>query len=90
MRATIEVIHGLSAHAGRSELLKWLDGFKRAPGHTYVVHGEPQASQALADTLRQDRHWVVDVARDGQTVTLFSETSARLPPEEPAPADEAD
>lgn len=70
VRAHIESIHGLSAHACRSELLRWLDGFKQPPSQTWIVHGEPDASSALAETLRNDRSWKVDVAEDGQLVSL--------------------
>lgn len=83
VRAHVGVIHGLSAHADRRELLRWLDGFKSPPKHTHIVHGEPDASQVLAETLRSDRGWTVDIARDGETVELFHEV-----PSTPAPTNE--
>jgi metallo-beta-lactamase family protein len=42
--ATIMVSDAYSAHADREEILRWLGGFKRPPGITYVVHGEAGAS----------------------------------------------
>ncbi|MBL9100941.1 MAG: MBL fold metallo-hydrolase [Myxococcales bacterium] len=70
VRARVETIHGLSAHADRQELLRWLRGFKRAPRQTYVVHGEPPAAEALAATIRAELGWAASVAVDGATVPL--------------------
>jgi len=33
-----------SAHAGKSELMRWLTGLPAPPRQTYLVHGEPAAS----------------------------------------------
>lgn len=70
VKAKVEVIDGLSAHADQGELLRWLRGFARAPGKTYVVHGEAAASRALADTIRRDLGWEVDVAKDAARIDL--------------------
>ncbi|MCK4245311.1 MAG: MBL fold metallo-hydrolase [Candidatus Omnitrophica bacterium] len=52
VRARIEKINGLSAHADRDELLNWVSGFKRAPEKIFVVHGEKEAAADFASTLR--------------------------------------
>jgi metallo-beta-lactamase family protein len=72
VRARIESLDALSAHAGQDEILRWLDGFERPPGATYLVHGEPAAAQAL-ETLVRARGWTVRAARDGETVPLAQE-----------------
>ena len=41
VKAKVEILEGLSAHADRDDILKRLSGFKKAPQQTYVVHGEP-------------------------------------------------
>lgn len=82
-RARVEVIDGLSAHADRRELLRWMTGFRRPPRHTYVVHGEPAASEALAAAIGRELGWSVSVARDGETVALVGDARsapARLRP----------
>uniref|UniRef100_UPI001CC2EED5 MBL fold metallo-hydrolase RNA specificity domain-containing protein n=1 Tax=Hymenobacter montanus TaxID=2771359 RepID=UPI001CC2EED5 len=56
VRCHVEQLDGFSAHADRAELLQWLDQFEPAPGRTFVVHGEPPATDDLAATLRL-RHW---------------------------------
>ncbi len=70
VRATVETLGGLSAHADREEILRWLSGFRRPPGQTYVVHGEDRAAQGLAEALQTRLGWKARVARDGETVPL--------------------
>jgi metallo-beta-lactamase family protein len=71
VRARIHTLSGLSAHADVEETLEWLGGFERPPGTTYLVHGEPGASAALAQTLRQRLHWHAEVAQYLQEVELI-------------------
>ncbi|QAT83294.1 Ribonuclease [Corallococcus coralloides] len=70
VRAGVETVDGLSAHADREELLGWLRTFPRPPRETWLVHGEPAASEALAASIRERMGWRVRVARDGERVTL--------------------
>jgi metallo-beta-lactamase family protein len=70
VRATIETLDGLSAHADRDELLGWLAAFEKPPRAVYVVHGEPAASRSFAETVRARFGWNVTVAEDGATVSL--------------------
>jgi metallo-beta-lactamase family protein len=68
--ARVVQVDGLSAHADREELRRWLAGFRRPPRRTWVVHGEPQAADRLAATLRADFGWAAEVAEDRATVDL--------------------
>ena len=70
VRARIERIDALSAHADRNEILRWLAAFARAPVMTYLVHGEPAAAQALATAIVETLGWRVRVATDGATEVL--------------------
>jgi metallo-beta-lactamase family protein len=70
VRAHVETVDGLSAHADQSELLRWMRGFTRPPMQTYVVHGEPGPAQALAAAIRERLGWQAAVAEDGATVNL--------------------
>ena len=49
----------MSAHADRTEILRWLRGFSRPPTQTFLVHGEPDAMGALASSIRQELGWSV-------------------------------
>jgi metallo-beta-lactamase family protein len=59
IRAKIETISGFSAHADYNEILAWLIGFNRPPLKTFIVHGEPDASAALAEKIRERLRWDV-------------------------------
>lgn len=71
VRARVETIDGLSAHADQGDILRWLSGFKRPPRQTFVVHGEPGQSAALARTITERLKWNVRPAVDGETVDLL-------------------
>jgi len=70
VRAQIMVSDAYSAHADREEILRWLGGFERPPGMTYIVHGETDAATALRDAITERLGWKAAVAEDGQRVTL--------------------
>ena len=59
-----------SAHAGKSELLRWLTGLPSAPKQTYLTHGEPAAAQSLQTAIVQKFNWKTDVAQYQQTVEI--------------------
>ena len=52
VKAQVEVITGFSGHADRDELLDWAGAMQKKPGHTFIVHGEEDSSQALAASLQ--------------------------------------
>lgn len=54
LRARVEVINGLSAHADRDELLAWAAHFTQKPARTFVVHGEVEASEAFKGALEKE------------------------------------
>jgi metallo-beta-lactamase family protein len=47
VNAEIIQMSQLSAHAGRSELLRWMGGLPAPPKRTFLTHGEPVAAQSL-------------------------------------------
>jgi len=70
VRAAIETLDSFSAHADREEILRWLSGFRRPPRATFVVHGEPTASNSLAQAIAERLGWNARVPRDGDVVDL--------------------
>jgi metallo-beta-lactamase family protein len=70
VRAHVESIENLSAHADYGEILAWLRRFSKAPGHTFMVHGEPGASEALRHHIASELHWNVTVPTYLQQVKL--------------------
>ena len=57
VRAKIVEIGQLSAHAGRSELVRWLSGFQAPPKQTFLVHGEPSGLNGLRDAIASQYRW---------------------------------
>jgi metallo-beta-lactamase family protein len=51
VRAQIARVEGFSAHADRGELLDWVRPIARGLRGVFVVHGEPQAAESLAEGL---------------------------------------
>ncbi len=70
IRCHVEVIESLSAHGDRDDILRWLRGFQRPPKQTYLVHGEPEAALAMAESIREQLHWQVTIPRYLQEVDL--------------------
>jgi metallo-beta-lactamase family protein len=70
VNAEIIELGQFSAHAGKSELLRWLTGLTAPPQQTYLVHGEPSAAQSLQSSIQEKFRWKVSVARYLDTVNL--------------------
>jgi metallo-beta-lactamase family protein len=70
VNAEIITMGQLSAHAGKSELLRWLGGLQSPPKKTWLTHGEPAAALALQAAIKEKFQWDVSVARYLDTVDL--------------------
>lgn len=70
VRAKASVIHGLSAHADRQDLLRWLEHFKREPKRVYLTHGDKDAAASLASAVKCDLGWPVEVPSYRQIAML--------------------
>ncbi|MET9346351.1 MBL fold metallo-hydrolase [Streptomyces termitum] len=69
VRAEVADVPHFSAHADADQILGWLRGAP-APHTTYVVHGEPAASETLRDRLDRELGWTAVVPRSGETVLV--------------------
>ncbi len=74
VRAEVMQVDGYSVHADADELLAWASAMVDPPTTTYVVHGELDASQALARRIRAELGWNAVVPRDGETVRIDRST----------------
>jgi metallo-beta-lactamase family protein len=68
--AEIVDLKQFSAHAGQSELVRWVSGFATPPRQTFLVHGEPAAAAAFQKVLTARPGWRATVAQYRQTVDL--------------------
>ncbi|HWZ25377.1 MAG TPA: MBL fold metallo-hydrolase [Verrucomicrobiae bacterium] len=70
VNAEIIQMSQLSAHAGRSELLRWMGALPAPPKQTYLTHGEPVAAQSLQKAITAKFSWKASVARYLDTVEI--------------------
>jgi metallo-beta-lactamase family protein len=75
VRADVRQIQGLSAHAGRDDLLAWLGAFEAPPRRLFLVHGEEKVALSLAERVRGDLGWSVEVPRYEQEALLDDSAS---------------
>lgn len=59
VRARVENLRSLSAHADYEEILLWLRNFTSPPKKTFVTHGEPEAALALKQKIEEALGWDV-------------------------------
>jgi metallo-beta-lactamase family protein len=70
VRAEVEVLHGMSAHADRGELLTQLGPLAGQVDRVRLVHGDRDQAESLAQALRAQGFKDVGVPERGDTVTL--------------------
>ena len=70
IKAHIERIEGFSGHADYNELMAWMMGFNKVPERVILVHGEPEASTAMAEHLRKQFQVDVTIPEEDQSVEL--------------------
>lgn len=57
LRATVESVDNLSAHADQQEIVDWLSKFKKHPKKTFITHGEPKAAVKLKEAIHEKLGW---------------------------------
>jgi len=70
VRARVARINGFSGHAGRDDLLRWVDAFRRPPRRLFLVHGDEEVALGLAAFLAKDKGWPITVPRYLETFDL--------------------
>ena len=70
VRARILSMESFSRHADAGEILRWLGAFKRPPRMTFVVHGEPASSTALAERIGKTLGWKTHIPEYLETAQL--------------------
>jgi metallo-beta-lactamase family protein len=72
INAHIEEIDGFSGHADYFEMLAWLMAFNKSPKQVFIVHGNPEASSALASHIKKQYNWQVTIPQTGDSYILDS------------------
>ena len=70
VRCRIQRIGSFSAHADWKEILQWLEGMPSAPRRTFLTHGEPAASNAMAAHVKERFGWIAEVPSYGERFEL--------------------
>lgn len=70
VRAQIESINSMSAHADYQEMLGWLENFKHAPRKVFITHGDHNATQALKNKIEEKFNWTCVIPNYLQTEIL--------------------
>ena len=70
VQCKIEKIGGFSAHADWKEILRWLQDMATPPKKVFVIHGEGEAADAMAQHIRERFGWDIEVPQYGERVEL--------------------
>ena len=70
VRAEVDDLAMLAAHADANELIRWLSGFRHGPSCVFIVHGEPEAAEALRVRIDKDLGWNTTVSPQDQAFDL--------------------
>lgn len=70
VRARVFTIGGFSAHAGQSQMLRWLGNFKDKAPQVCLVHGEAKAQDIFAGLIHQRLGFTVHVPEYLEEMTL--------------------
>ncbi len=65
VEARIEQLPGLSGHADRQGLIRWLEQFEQPPRQVFLTHGEETAALALQSTVQERFGFKVSVPEYG-------------------------
>ncbi len=71
VKAQVHTIGGLSAHGDAADLSRWYGALGGTPP-VWLVHGEPEAGEALADRLAREHGCRVSTPRPGDRIDLGS------------------
>ncbi len=70
VKARIERLEGLSAHADRTGLMRWLRGLPQPPQRLFLTHGEAAAMDSLAGHIRGETDCTVVTPEYGSRFAL--------------------
>ena len=70
LKAQVEVINALSAHADKNGLVDWLDEIKDNVRHAFAVHGETEKVTAMAELLKEHGIANAYAPHPGETFTI--------------------
>ena len=73
VNARIEYIEGYSGHADQELLMNCIYSYIKKPKHIFLVHGEPESQDILADKIEEETKIGVTIPEFGETYELNDE-----------------
>jgi metallo-beta-lactamase family protein len=70
VRAAVHTLNGFSAHAGRSDLLKWFSPLAASNPRILITHGEERGRTALCAAIRQQFGLTPHLPAQGEVIEL--------------------
>ncbi len=67
VNAEVVQLQSASAHADAGQLMLWLQTMPQSPDQVYVVHGNPEAADALRSRIKRELGWRAMVPEHGST-----------------------
>ena len=68
--AEISVLAGISGHADKAGLMRWLGGFRTVPDHVFIVHGEDSVCDEFARFVGEQFGFDADAPYSGSIYDL--------------------
>lgn len=72
VNARIEQLPGVSGHADRDGLVRWLTSMTKKPERVFVVHGEDQVCDHFASYLKEEKGYCAEAPYSGAEFDLLS------------------
>ncbi|GER60054.1 MBL fold metallo-hydrolase RNA specificity domain-containing protein [Patiriisocius marinus] len=70
VKAAVEHIDSLSAHADQAGIINWLSEVKNIPQNTFLIHGEGNALDTLRVKIKDTYNWEVTIPKLNQVVEI--------------------
>ena len=72
VNAQIDVLPGVSGHADKDGLLRWLGGFEKKPKLVFINHGDPESADSFAKCLNEEKGYKAFAPYSGTSFDLRS------------------
>jgi metallo-beta-lactamase family protein len=70
VKAAVHTLGGFSAHAGQTELLRWVEQTAKSRPKVFLTHGEARGREPLSKLIRERLGLKVDLPTLGQSVEI--------------------
>jgi metallo-beta-lactamase family protein len=67
----VREVHGLSAHADQSELIRWISTLSQAPKQVFITHGEIASATTFSKLIQEKLGWNTVIPEYLQSFDLF-------------------